>query len=84
MLTISDTATFGATAPQYQRFTYDALDRVISATVTGALTGTYNHSYTYNAIGNLTSTSRLGNYTYPASGPTSVRPHAVTSAGSNS
>jgi len=39
----------------------------------------YDRTYAYNQIGNLTSRSDLGIYTYPASGSGSVRPHAVTS-----
>ena len=39
-------------------------------------------SYGYDAIGNFT-TGPAGSYTYPASGATSVRPHAPTQAGSN-
>jgi YD repeat-containing protein len=41
-------------------------------------------TYTYNQIGNMTSNAQVGTYTYPASGASSVRPHAVTTAGSNS
>jgi RHS repeat-associated protein len=41
-------------------------------------------SYTYDQIGNLMSNSQVGTYTYPLSGSTSVRPHAVSTAGSNS
>ncbi len=40
-------------------------------------------TYRYDRLGNMTFNSRLGNYTYAASGPTSVRPHAVTTAGGN-
>ncbi|MDX1410114.1 MAG: hypothetical protein R3330_18315, partial [Saprospiraceae bacterium] len=59
-----------------QTFGYDALDRLTSAT------GTYGTlTYTYNAIGNLLNNSRVGAFTYSASGPTSVRPHAVETAG---
>jgi hypothetical protein len=46
--------------------------------------------YNYNEIGNMICNPELGpcsgatpNYSYPASGPGSVRPHAVTQAGSN-
>jgi hypothetical protein len=66
------------TLSQVQTFTYDALDRLRS------VRGAYSEDYDYNAIGNITYTSRLGNYVYPASGPTSARPHAATAAGSNS
>ncbi len=69
---------------QVQTFTYDALDRLTSASTTLIGTGQYAESYQYNPIGNITYTSRLGNYSYPASGLNSVRPHAATLAGSNS
>jgi RHS repeat-associated protein len=41
--------------------------------------GQYSQTYQYNAIGNITSTSRSGNYSYSSSGAASVRPHAVIS-----
>jgi RHS repeat-associated protein len=75
VLSITDTKSFAT--PQYQRFTYDPLDRLIAAAVTGAITGTYNETYAFNQIGNITNTNRLGNYVYGA------KPHAVTNAGSN-
>jgi RHS repeat-associated protein len=37
----------------------------------------------YNSIGNIESKSDVGAYSYPASGTNSVRPHAVTQAGSS-
>lgn len=62
-----------------QNFGYDDLNRLTAAT------GPYGaFSYAYDPIGNMTSNSQVGSYTYPASGPTSVRPHAVTQAGPNS
>jgi RHS repeat-associated protein len=76
VLTITDTASFSPTA-QYQRFTYDALDRLLTAQATGGSSGTYSETYAYNAIGNITTTSRLGNYAY------GLKPHAVITAGSN-
>ena len=68
----------GITDPQHsnQSFLYDARDRLTQGTV-GAVTRTY----TYDAIGNMLSNSQVGTYTYPPSGPSSVRPHAVTTAG---
>ena len=62
-----------------QAFTYDELDRLLTATGPyGALT------YSYDQIGNMTSNSQVGSYAYPTSGSSSVRPHAVSTAGSNS
>jgi YD repeat-containing protein len=76
---ITDTTNSG----QVQTFGYDALDRLITATTTITGNGQYGESYQYNAIGNITYTSRLGNYFYPASSITSTHPHAATAAGSN-
>ncbi|MBU1879441.1 MAG: hypothetical protein KJ734_10870 [Chloroflexi bacterium] len=42
------------------------------------VTGAYSRSYQYNPIGNLTHKAGVA-LTYPASGPASARPHAVTS-----
>lgn len=60
-----------------QSFAYDDLDRLTGAT-NGAPGGYGTLNYTYNQIGNLLRHSDVGTYTYPASGPESVRPHAVT------
>jgi YD repeat-containing protein len=51
-----------------QTFGYDHRDRLTSWT-----SGSTTQSYAYNTIGNLTSKAGVA-YTYPASGPTSVRP----------
>jgi len=53
---------------------YDDMDRVLSAdnTTNNAL----DQSFTYDSVGNLTSNSAVGTYTYPA--PGSARPHGVT------
>lgn len=69
---------------QTQTFAYDHRDRLTRGWTTGSATAAYDESYTYNAIGNLTAkgpTGGLAAYTYPASGASSVRPHAVTSVG---
>ncbi len=64
--------------PQTQRFGYDPLNRLITATVTGGTDGIYSpKTFSYNAIGNLTNNGD-GVLTYPASGPGVARPHAVT------
>ncbi|MBK7078323.1 MAG: VCBS repeat-containing protein [Myxococcales bacterium] len=60
-------------------FGYDDLSRLTSAT--NPTDPTQNQTFTYDLADNLTSNSRLGAYTYPAQGATSVRPHAVTAAG---
>ena len=68
-----------------QHFSYDHLDRLTVANGPyGSAGANTSLLYTYNEIGNLTSNSQVGTYTYPASGVTSVRPHAVSVAGTNS
>ncbi|MDO8444571.1 MAG: RHS repeat-associated core domain-containing protein [Deltaproteobacteria bacterium] len=59
-----------------QSYGYDELNRLRD----------YNGStyYAYDKIGNMTYNAQVGNYTYPASGSGSIRPHAVTTAGGNS
>jgi hypothetical protein len=64
---------------QRQLFDYDALNRLTSAATSGTGTwGTYDRTYEYDEVGNLTGKSGV-TYSYPASGVGSVRPHAVTS-----
>ena len=76
----------GITSSYSQSFTYDHLNRLGTANSTG-LYGSI--TYAYNQIGNMTCNSRISacsaaspNYSYPSSGLGSVRPHAVTQAGS--
>ena len=56
-------------------YEYDDLDRLIAATNTSNPAS--NQTFSYDAIGNVTSNSKVGTYTY------GVRPHAVTRAGVN-
>lgn len=58
-----------------ETFTYDALDRLTGASGPGGLSLTL----AFDAIGNLSSRSDVGSYTYHA-----TRRHAVIAAGSNS
>lgn len=68
-----------------QSLSYDGLSRLTLATGPyGTAGATASITYSYDELGNLTANSKVGSYTYPTSGPTSVRPHAVTTAGSNS
>ena len=68
--------------------TYDALDRLVSATTTPytstwAETAPLGETYAYNAIGNLTGrygVSATGAITYPVAG--NARPHAATATAS--
>ncbi len=72
--------TDNVTATNSQTLTYDDLDRLDQAT------GNYGfYDYAYDAIGNLTTNPQLtgGTMTYPTSGPGSIRPHAVSTAGGN-
>ena len=75
---VSSIKDYKAGGTQTQTFTYDALDRVISATVSGGTGGIYTETYAFNAISNLTSKGGVA-YTYGA-----TQPHAATAAGSNS
>jgi RHS repeat-associated protein len=71
-------------AANSQSFDYDALDRLTLANGpygTGGVNSTL--IYSYDEIGNLTANTQVGTYGYPTSGPASVRPHAVTTAGAN-
>jgi RHS repeat-associated protein len=70
----SDPLSFGS-----ESFTYDALNRLLTAQVSGQAV----HSVSYNAIGNILTKTRLDNnslanaYSYNAAGQ--ARPHAVAS-----
>lgn len=57
-----------------EEFTYDALNRLETARILGQ----DQQVFTYNEIGNLTSKTSVGAYTYPNSGANSIRPHAVS------
>ncbi len=59
-------------------YTYDDLNRLLSATATGVAVGTtpYTHTYTYDAIGNITNRSDVGAYVYSGTGY--ANPHAAT------
>ncbi|MBA3945260.1 MAG: RHS repeat-associated core domain-containing protein [Herpetosiphonaceae bacterium] len=65
-------------AGQTQTFSYDEQNRLTHGSTSGGASGSYDESYTYDAIGNL-KTKGAYSYTYPTSGPGSVRPHAVSS-----
>lgn len=56
-------------------YTYDDLDRLLSATIT-ASTKDYKQTYTYDSIGNMENKSDVGTYSY-----TDPHPHAVTKVG---
>ena len=60
-----------------ETFSHDSLNRLVAANLTAPGTGTQTTSAAFNAIGNLVNKSGVGTYAYNASGPASVRPHAV-------
>ena len=75
----TDTFSTPSAATINETFTYDVLNRLKTVTMSG--TTTLNKSYNYDEIGNIIYKSDLGGtgvLTYPASGATSVRPHAVS------
>ena len=61
-------------------YAYDDLNRLLSASSTGAVSGDTLKSYTYNAIGNIASSTDLGVYSYAGTGR--ANPHAPTTIGS--
>lgn len=61
-------------------YTYDEMGRLTAAVNRGD--SNLNSTVGYDVLGNIVSHSRVGSYLYPPSGGTSIRPHAVTKAGS--
>lgn len=61
-------------------YTYDHLDRLLSATNSG--NGSLSQTFTYDAAHNMLTNSKVGAYAYPVQGAGTVRPHAATQAGS--
>jgi hypothetical protein len=64
---------------QTQSFTYDALDRLLSAGASGGTGGTYSESNAYFGSGRMQNGPLGPNYTYATN-----HPHAVATAGGNS
>lgn len=58
---------------------YDAMDRLLS--MPNVDYPTESQTFSYDGLGRIRTNSRVGTYTYPASGPATVRPHAAQSAG---
>jgi RHS repeat-associated protein len=67
-------------AYQTVSYTYDEMHRMTSAS--NATDASQSQTVIYDLIGNITQTSNMGVYSYPAAGQ--PRPHAVTNAGANS
>ncbi len=71
-----------------ESFEYDRLNRLTRSYVSGTIAGVnydYNIDYSYDAIGNITYKSDVGNYTYGDQGRTAgnAGPHALLSAGAD-
>jgi YD repeat-containing protein len=59
---------------QTQEFTYDALNRLVTAEAYGGIGGNYaEETYEYDAQGRIESMPGLGDYTYLREGPIKVR-----------
>lgn len=58
-----------------ESFAYDALNRLTKASGDNPVS---TQDISYDALGNITYKSGVGYYSYPASGPGVVRPHAIT------
>lgn len=76
------TITNAMDANDNRTFGYDDIGRLRSATTSAAYGGT--QSFAYDDAHNMTYNSRIGTYSYPAAGSSSVRPHAVLAAGAGS
>ncbi|HXY99370.1 MAG TPA: RHS repeat-associated core domain-containing protein [Stellaceae bacterium] len=60
-----------------ESLTYDSLDRLTQATITGSPANPPVKTFAYDMLGDITAKPEAGTYTYPA--PGQPRPHAVTS-----
>lgn len=60
-----------------ETFGYDSLNRLKTSNLTAPSLGTQTTSTSFDAIGNITSKTGVGTYTYPAAG--AGKPHAVSS-----
>lgn len=58
-------------------YVYDHLDRL-----TSAISGLFSQTFSYDVLGRFVSFAGTS-YTYPAAGPSAVRPHAPTAVGSD-
>jgi len=64
-------------------FTYDDLNRLVSATSSDAVAGSnFSETYTYNSLGNILSKTGIGSYSYDGdTGTLYANPHAPTTIG---
>jgi len=71
----------------FERYCYDNLNRLTNSatgasgvtTCTSSGSGITTKTIGYDQLGNISSKSDVGTYSYPASGSSSVQPHAVSS-----
>ncbi|MCX6735653.1 MAG: hypothetical protein NTZ13_01060 [Candidatus Parcubacteria bacterium] len=63
-------------------YSYDDLNRLLTATASVASSSPYTYTYSYSAIGNISSSTPSGAYTY--AGTNYANPHAATSIGATS
>ena len=71
----------------FERYCYDNLNRLTNSatgasgvtTCTSSGTGITTKTVGYDQLGNITTKSDVGTYSYPVSGSGSIRPHAVSS-----
>lgn len=80
ILTLTDLSDTGA--GKAVTYTYDDLNRLLSASTTAASSTPYLRTYEYTAIGNIGTSSDLGAYSY--AGTNFANPHAVTAIGATS
>jgi len=62
-----------------EQFCYDALNRLTNVAMGASCTSSGTKTVGYDAIGDISSKTGVGTYSYPTSGSSSVRPHAVSS-----
>jgi len=70
------------TARMTVEYSYDDLNRLITASTTMASSTPYAHTYEYSSIGNISSSTPAGAYTY--AGTNYANPHAATQIGLSS
>ncbi|HEY8949303.1 MAG TPA: FG-GAP-like repeat-containing protein [Rhizomicrobium sp.] len=61
-----------------ESFCYDSLNRLTNYALGASCTASGTKTIAYDDLGNVTSKSGVGTYSYPTPGASSVRPHAVT------
>jgi RHS repeat-associated protein len=62
-----------------EEFCYDNLNRLVNYAIASTCTSSGDKTVAYDSLGDISSKSDVGTYTYPTSGSGSGRPHAVSS-----